>query len=120
MKKATSQQTKAHNNLLILKTIYHKYRNSRADLARQTGLTRTTVSDAVENRNKEVTIVCNIHRSNEKDPERISFSKGWQVRGKCSERRYLSQIVCPAHKYHFCVSSRNTTMKGGCYREENI
>lgn len=47
MKKATRQQTKAHNIRLILKTIYDEGDVSRADIARLTGLTRTTVSDAV-------------------------------------------------------------------------
>ena len=47
MKKATRQQTKAHNSRLILKTIYDEGEISRADVARLTGLTRTTVSDAV-------------------------------------------------------------------------
>jgi N-acetylglucosamine repressor len=47
MKKATRQQTKAHNTRLILKTIYDEGEISRADIARLTGLTRTTVSDAV-------------------------------------------------------------------------
>ena len=47
MKKATRQQTKAHNSRLILKTIYDEGEVSRADIARLTGLTRTTVSDAV-------------------------------------------------------------------------
>jgi N-acetylglucosamine repressor len=47
MKKATRQQTKAHNTRLILKTIYDEGEISRADIARLTSLTRTTVSDAV-------------------------------------------------------------------------
>jgi N-acetylglucosamine repressor len=47
MKKANSQQAKAHNRLLILRTIYNKARISRADIARETGLSRATVSDAV-------------------------------------------------------------------------
>jgi N-acetylglucosamine repressor len=47
MKKATQQQTKTHNSRLILKTIYDQGEVSRADIARLTGLTRTTVSDAV-------------------------------------------------------------------------
>jgi len=46
MQKATQQQTKEHNARLILKTIYDEGRISRADIARLTGLTRTTVSDA--------------------------------------------------------------------------
>jgi glucokinase-like ROK family protein len=47
MKKANSQQAKAHNRLLILKTIYNNAKISRADIARATGLNRATVSDAV-------------------------------------------------------------------------
>ncbi len=47
MQKATQQQTKVYNSRLILKTIYHDGQVSRADVARVTGLTRTTVSDAV-------------------------------------------------------------------------
>jgi glucokinase-like ROK family protein len=47
MKKATRQQTRAHNTRLILKTIYYGGEISRADIARATGLTRATVSDAV-------------------------------------------------------------------------
>jgi len=45
--KATFQQTKAYNTRLVLKTIYDRDRISRADIARATGLTRPTVSDAV-------------------------------------------------------------------------
>lgn len=47
MKKATRQQIRTHNNRLILKTIYDNPKVSRADVARLTGLTRTTVSDVV-------------------------------------------------------------------------
>jgi len=47
MKKATRQQTKSHNQKLVLKTIYQHGQISRADIARQTGLTRTTVSNLV-------------------------------------------------------------------------
>jgi len=47
VKKATRQQTRTHNTRLILKSIYHKKKISRADIARLTGLTRATVSDAV-------------------------------------------------------------------------
>jgi len=45
--KATRKQTKAHNKRLVLKTIYDQGQISRADIARQTGLTRTTVSSLV-------------------------------------------------------------------------
>jgi glucokinase-like ROK family protein len=47
MKKATQQQTKEHNRNLVLKTIFDHDRISRADIARATRLTRTTVSDLV-------------------------------------------------------------------------
>ncbi len=47
MKKATRQQTKTHNTRLILKTIYEREQISRADIARLTRLTPTTVSDIV-------------------------------------------------------------------------
>ncbi len=47
MKKATHQATKEHNTTLVLKTIYHDDLISRADIARSTSLTRTTVSEIV-------------------------------------------------------------------------
>jgi len=47
MKKATQQQTKTHNSRLVLKTIYDQGQISRADIARLTHLTRTTISDLV-------------------------------------------------------------------------
>ena len=45
--KATREQTRVHNSLLVLKTIYDREQISRADIARETQLTRTTVSDVV-------------------------------------------------------------------------
>ena len=45
--KATQQQTKTYNSQLVLKTIYDQGQISRADMARLTHLTRTTVSDLV-------------------------------------------------------------------------
>lgn len=45
--KATHQETRAHNERLVLATIYHRGRISRAAVARETSLTRTTVSDVV-------------------------------------------------------------------------
>jgi N-acetylglucosamine repressor len=45
--KATHQQTKQHNRDLVLKTIFNHDTISRADIARVTNLTRTTVSDIV-------------------------------------------------------------------------
>jgi N-acetylglucosamine repressor len=45
--KATHQQTRAHNERLVVRTVYDLGPISRADVARQTGLTRTTVSDVV-------------------------------------------------------------------------
>ena len=47
MQKATSQQTKEHNKRLVLKLIYDEGEMSRADIARKTELTRTTVSGIV-------------------------------------------------------------------------
>lgn len=47
MKKATQQQTKEHNRNLVLKTIFDHQTISRAEIARITGLTRTTVSEIV-------------------------------------------------------------------------
>jgi predicted NBD/HSP70 family sugar kinase/biotin operon repressor len=46
--KATIQQTRRSNERLVLRTIYDDGPISRADVARATGLTRTTVSDLVE------------------------------------------------------------------------
>ena len=45
--KATHQQTRALNEGLVLRTLYDHAPISRADVARLTGLTRTTVSDVV-------------------------------------------------------------------------
>ena len=47
MKKATRQHTKEHNRNLVLKTIFDHESISRAEIARITSLTRTTVSDIV-------------------------------------------------------------------------
>lgn len=47
MKKATRLHTKGHNRILVLRTIYANASISRADIARATGLTRTTVSEIV-------------------------------------------------------------------------
>jgi N-acetylglucosamine repressor len=47
--KATRQHTKDHNSQLVLRTIYDYDQISRAELARLTRLTRTTVSDVVAN-----------------------------------------------------------------------
>lgn len=46
-KKATHQLTKQHNRDLVLKTIFENETISRAEIARITKLTRTTVSDVV-------------------------------------------------------------------------
>ncbi len=46
--KATHRQTRRSNERLVLRTIYEGDPLSRADVARATGLTRTTVSDLVE------------------------------------------------------------------------
>jgi glucokinase-like ROK family protein len=47
MKKATQQHTKRHNRDLVLQTVFGRETVSRADIARITGLTRTTVSQIV-------------------------------------------------------------------------
>lgn len=47
MKKATHQQTKQHNRDLVLRTLFSHESISRAEIARITNLTRTTVSDVV-------------------------------------------------------------------------
>ncbi|MGE5464895.1 MAG: winged helix-turn-helix transcriptional regulator, partial [Syntrophothermus sp.] len=47
MKKATQQQTKEHNRNLVLSTIFNCDSISRAEIARTTSLTRTTVSEIV-------------------------------------------------------------------------
>jgi biotin operon repressor len=46
--KATNRETRAHNERLVLATIYDRSPISRAGVARLTGLTRTSVSDVVE------------------------------------------------------------------------
>lgn len=48
IKKATHQETKKHNRDLVLKTIFDNETISRAEIARVTRLTRTTVSDVVD------------------------------------------------------------------------
>src|SRR3954454_17895097 len=45
--KATHQQTRVHNERLVVRTLYDLGPISRAEGARLTGLTRTTVSDVV-------------------------------------------------------------------------
>src|SRR5687767_1896488 len=45
--KATHQQTRTFNQQLVLRAIYDRNETSRAELARLTGLTRTSVSDLV-------------------------------------------------------------------------
>ena len=45
--KATHRQTRAHNERLVLRAVYDLGPISRAEVARLTGLTRTTVSDVV-------------------------------------------------------------------------
>ncbi|MEO8230571.1 MAG: ROK family transcriptional regulator [Chloroflexota bacterium] len=45
--KATHQQTRAHNSALVLRVLYHIGPISRAEIARLSGLTRTTVGELV-------------------------------------------------------------------------
>jgi N-acetylglucosamine repressor len=53
MQKATRQYTKEHNRNLVFKTIFEHESISRAEIARCTSLTRTTVSDIVADLIKE-------------------------------------------------------------------
>jgi N-acetylglucosamine repressor len=48
LEKATHQLTRRSNERLVLRTVFEQGPLSRADVARATGLTRTTVSDVVE------------------------------------------------------------------------
>lgn len=57
MKKATHQQTKKHNRNLVLRTIFAEESISRAEVARVTHLTRTTVSELVNGLLKEGLVV---------------------------------------------------------------
>ncbi|MFD5224730.1 ROK family protein [Microbacterium sp. NPDC058342] len=45
--KVLPEQARAHNRALVLQTLYHRGAMSRADLARETALTRVTISDLV-------------------------------------------------------------------------
>ncbi|MEV7631530.1 ROK family transcriptional regulator [Microbacterium sp. NPDC089318] len=45
--KVLPEQARAHNRSLVLQTLYHRGEMSRADLSRETGLTRVTISDLV-------------------------------------------------------------------------
>ena len=45
--KVLPEQARAHNRALVLQTLYHRGAMSRADLSRETGLTRVTISDLV-------------------------------------------------------------------------
>jgi len=76
IKKANSQHTKSHNRLLILKTIYKNDRISRANIARATGLTRATVSDAVsELKNDGIIVEAGVGKSRGgKPPIHLSFA----------------------------------------------
>jgi predicted NBD/HSP70 family sugar kinase len=49
LEKATRQHTRDHNSQLVLRTIYDYDQISRAEVARRTRLTRTTVSEVVGN-----------------------------------------------------------------------
>jgi DNA-binding MarR family transcriptional regulator len=45
--KATHQQTRAYNAALVLRALYEHSPISRAEVARMSGLTRTTVGDVI-------------------------------------------------------------------------
>lgn len=46
-RKVLPEHARAHNRSLVLQTLFHQGAMSRADLARETGLTRVTISDLV-------------------------------------------------------------------------
>jgi len=46
-RKALPEEARAHNRALVLQTLFHHGTMSRADLSRETGLTRVTISDLV-------------------------------------------------------------------------
>jgi len=50
--KATQQQTKAHNDSLVLSTIYEADEISRAAIARRTGLSRTSAGEAARHESR--------------------------------------------------------------------
>ncbi len=45
--KVLPEHARGHNRALVLQTLYHSGPMSRADLSRETGLTRVTISDLV-------------------------------------------------------------------------
>lgn len=45
--KVLPEHARGHNRALVLQTLYHAGAMSRADLSRETGLTRVTISDLV-------------------------------------------------------------------------
>src|SRR5690349_11668892 len=45
--KVLPEHARGHNRALVLQTLYHSGAMSRADLSRETGLTRVTISDLV-------------------------------------------------------------------------
>src|SRR6188768_1535114 len=45
--KVLPEHARGHNRALVLQTLFHQGAMSRADLARETGLTRVTISDLV-------------------------------------------------------------------------
>ncbi|MDQ1578733.1 MAG: hypothetical protein QOE21_1420 [Microbacteriaceae bacterium] len=55
--KVLPEQARGHNRSLVLQTLYRAGRQSRADIARSTGLTRVTVSDLVSELMSEGLIV---------------------------------------------------------------
>ncbi|MFI5060461.1 MAG: MarR family transcriptional regulator, partial [Actinomycetales bacterium] len=45
--KVLPEHARSHNRSLVLQTLYRSGQRSRADIARETGLTRVTISDLV-------------------------------------------------------------------------
>ncbi|MCE1254119.1 MAG: ROK family transcriptional regulator [Anaerolineae bacterium] len=96
MFKATQQQTRAHNRQLVLQTIYDQAQTSRADIARKTGLTRTTVSDLVAEliNEKLVEETGQGHSIGGKPPTLLQFA---------DNSRYLIGVDLASHEFQGAV-----------------
>ncbi len=106
MFKATQQQTRAHNRQLVLQTIYDQPETSRADIARKTGLTRTTVSDLVSELITEnlVEETGQGHSIGGKPPTLLKFA---------DNSRYLIGVDLASHEFQGAVINLRGQI---CYR----
>lgn len=97
MEKATRQHTKDHNRALVLKTIFAHEEISRAEIARITRLTRTTVSEIVEDILAEGLIreVGVGHSSGGKNPVLLSLvaDSRWMIGLDLAHNQFRGAIV---------------------------